>query len=242
MIQFGCPSDRLAWHDEGMPIVTALRRPQSRSGAAATRIVVEIDGEPLATCSDMLIGEFGLRAGRELDQDDLDLLTRRIGETEAIRAAGRLLSQRLMTRSELEKKLSGRQLSPEVVDAALARLEADGYIDDHRYAELFVQSRTARGLGHMRIRADLAKRGVERNIVDEVLKAPSADSESGPELRQSQVQQLVTMVERKYKTADWSDRKSVDRAARYLASRGHGWDVIGPVLDQVRLGPESDAQ
>ena len=71
-----------------------------------------------------------------------------------------LLARRDHSRRELERKLEAQGFTPDLVAAALAELERKGLFRAERFAGSFVRSRVAKGQGPVRIRAELAERGV----------------------------------------------------------------------------------
>src|SRR5690606_33006319 len=77
------------------------------------------------------------------------------------RAIG-LLSRREHSRTELTRKLCHKGLPVEEVESAVARLASDGWQDDTRFAEFLVRSRVSGGHGPIRIRAELATHGLDR--------------------------------------------------------------------------------
>jgi regulatory protein len=81
----------------------------------------------------------------------------------------RLLSQREHSRGELRRKLLERGSAPGPVDALLDHLRDTGLQSDRRFAEALARSRVARGYGPLRIRSDLARRGVAAPLARQVL-------------------------------------------------------------------------
>lgn len=89
----------------------------------------------------------------------------------ALHRALRLLARRAHTRHELARKLRERGEAPADIEAALERLGGLGYLDDHAFAASFVEARGGPrgGWGTARLRVELARRGVARDIVEAVL-------------------------------------------------------------------------
>jgi regulatory protein len=85
------------------------------------------------------------------------------------RAVG-LLARRPHFGSEIERKLRERDYGEEEIEDALKRLRDQGYLDDARLAREFAASRAARsGVGAARVRADLAKRGLDASVAREAI-------------------------------------------------------------------------
>jgi regulatory protein len=87
----------------------------------------------------------------------------------------RLLSQREHSRSELRRKLLERGSAAEAVDELLDHLQDTGLQSDRRFAEALARSRVARGYGPLRVRSDLARRGVAAPLARQVLDALEVD-------------------------------------------------------------------
>jgi regulatory protein len=89
------------------------------------------------------------------------------------------LSHSPKTRHQLAQVLAKRNVSPDAASAALDRIAELGYIDDAAFARAWVESRhRSRGLAHSALRRELIQRGVDRDLIDEVLvEAVSVESE-----------------------------------------------------------------
>ena len=85
-----------------------------------------------------------------------------------------LLESMDRTRAELEKKLQSSEYPGEAVAEALAYVESFGYLDDKRYARHYVECKKE-GRGKARLKMELAQKGVDRNIIEEVLDEAKLD-------------------------------------------------------------------
>jgi len=138
---------------------------------------VHVDGEFVCAVSDAVVARWRLHKGRELEQHDLDRLRGEASQELVLADAYRLLGHRSRSREELRRRLLARQHAPEAVDAALAVLSADGFVDDAEFARSYVaDKRGLTGWGAERIRRGLAALGVESSIVDEALGLADAAS------------------------------------------------------------------
>lgn len=75
--------------------------------------------------------------------------------------AARLLARREHSRAELAAKLRRRGIDEAECGRVLDRLEAAGALSEARFVEQLVAARLRQGYGPLRIRADLAARGVD---------------------------------------------------------------------------------
>jgi regulatory protein len=143
------------------------------------------------------------------------------------RTALDLLARREHSRLELERKLAARDFPDTVIAAALDALEQSGVLVTARFAESFIRSRVAKGQGPLRIRAELAQRGVAEAAAEELLRSADVDWLA-----------LTRTVRRKRFGADPPrDYQERARQARFLQYRGFDSAAVRAALE---LGADSD--
>jgi regulatory protein len=139
---------------------------------------------------------------------------------EAVKSAGRLLSRRPHTVSELRMKLARREFPKAVIDDLVKFLEERKFLDDANFAESYFNELTAKGLGFTRIRLAMRKRGIPPEIFNDVLsRGFSQDDEA---LRAAEALKKRRLHFEREK--DLNKRKQ--KMFRYLASRGFSSAVI----------------
>ena len=100
----------------------------------------------------------------------------RAGRTSAFDAGLRMIVGRDHSVSELRRKLIRRGYLEEEIDAAQQRLMEHGFLGDKRFAERYARRRS-RSLGPLAISAELAARGVDRDLVDAAIQRLGPDTE-----------------------------------------------------------------
>jgi regulatory protein len=112
---------------------------------------------------------------------------------EAMERAGRLLAVRARTEKEIRDRLKEADFDPDVVEAAVLRLTELGLLDDMEFAREWVRERSARkGLGPRALEAELALKGVPKEIVIDVLREETGDEETrAAEVAASYVRKVV---------------------------------------------------
>lgn len=90
------------------------------------------------------------------------------------RALG-FLVRREHSRKELTRKLTSRGLDATEAAAAVERLAGQGWQDDARFAESLVRSRAGNGYGPIRIRAELATHGLDREAIAQAMDGHEGD-------------------------------------------------------------------
>jgi regulatory protein len=133
----------------------------------------------------------------------------------ALDCAFRALARRDHSIAELERKLRERKISEPAAAAVIARLEESGYLDDRRFAERWAEAAVRNGRGYgVRLRQDLSRRGVSREIIEEVLAGIASTC--------GEADALATLAERRFAgfvPAAASDRER-RRVVGYLQRRG----------------------
>lgn len=135
---------------------------------------------------------------------------------QALGMAYNLLAARDHSRLELRRKLARRVPEEAVVEAVLADLESRGLVSDQRFAEAYVDQRCRKGFGPLRIRAELAERGVDGEVVTNCL---DLDESVWREL-------LADVASRKFGTSPVTGRRELARQGRFLEQRGFPVSLI----------------
>lgn len=134
----------------------------------------------------------------------------------------RLLARREHSRLELTLKLRQRGLTDEVIGPVLDEYETNGWLDDERFAEVFVRQRLDAAWGPLKILGELQQRGIHTTPA-------SLDVMTEDEW----VQRAVAVRARKYGLADISgDWPEKQRQARFLASRGFTGGQVERALER----------
>jgi regulatory protein len=136
------------------------------------------------------------------------------------RAALDLLARREHSRRELERKLDARGFAEELIAPTLDALEESGELASARFTESFIRARAAKGQGPVRIRAELAERGIDREQAAELLQRADIDWAA-----------IASSVrDKRFGPQRPSDFKERARQARFLEYRGFDGGQIGSAL------------
>lgn len=139
-------------------------------------------------------------------------------------AAVRLLSVREQSRQELRRKLRARHADAGLIESVLDELGRRGLLSDERFTENYVEQRSRKGYGPLRIRAELAERGVAREVSARWIDEGSYDW--GEILDQAAL--------RRFGDGKATDRRALARRGRFLEQRGFPLSMVGRYLDRVR--------
>lgn len=114
--------------------------------------------------------EYSVCRGAGFSSDQLNTILRRSAEYAARDKAVEYLSRRDHSAFELILKLRKKDYDKETAAAAVEMLKARGYVDDRRFAGLWIESRLKKHPeGRSSLLAGLARKGVSRDTAESVL-------------------------------------------------------------------------
>lgn len=132
-----------------------------------------------------------------------------------------ILGRRAHTKKELTDKLLKKEYSPECVEEAVSYMEQEGYIDDRDYAERYLNDAVElKKHGMARIKQDLLRKGIPREIVEEVIE--NTEKDNGETIKR--------ILETRLPKTDLSDRKQRDRLIGYMLRRGFRYGEVYSAL------------
>jgi regulatory protein len=135
------------------------------------------------------------------------------------------------TRSQLERRLTEKGHSPEVIEEAINRMIEVGVIDDAAFARNYTSSlHDGRGLARKAISRELHQKGIDQETIEEALEGLDADAEHA---------RAVDLVRKKARsTANLEPQARVRRLVGMLARKGYPGNVAFSVVKEV-LAEES---
>jgi regulatory protein len=128
----------------------------------------------------------------------------------------RYLGHRDRTVLEVRRHLEAKRVEPDTIEEAVAELQAQGYLDDARFAQRFVEDRrTLDDWGAERIERKLLAAGVSAELVGAALATRGAEDE---------LDAAVTVLRRRFRTVPEGDRER-ERALGFLVRKGYELEV-----------------
>ncbi len=126
------------------------------------------------------------------------------------------LNRRERTVGELRLQLERKGIGERAAQAAIARLLEDGYLDDGRFALMFVHDkRELDGWGSERIRRELALRGIDRALIETALDRHQAELAGD----QTELDRALALLRRRFPSPP-RERRDRDRALGVLIRKG----------------------
>ncbi len=182
------------------------------------RVSVFIDGKYEFSLSlDELLHQ-KLKNNMELDKSDVKKLKKISADGKLRMRSLEWLLNRPHSEREFRDFLYRKKAEPELIESFVREFSGKGYLDNQKFGEWFVDLQKRRSKSDRDIRAQLFKKGLNRELIDELL----AD-EPGNE-----VERLKELVAKKQKVPRYKNDKL--KFKQYLARQGFSFDSINEVL------------
>ena len=147
--------------------------------------------------------------------------------TDCYTAALRILNYRFNSEAELRRKLARKEFDAAEIDAAIARLRDEKWLDDGRFAAAFVRERQRRRLGRFRIRRELVAAGVEDDVAADALRQNfDAEGERAAALETAR---------RRAARLDLASPADRNKLAAYLLKQGYDAALIRDVVKEIAV-------
>lgn len=193
------------------------------------RFYVFFDNNYKISISDGTLVKFGLRKGDTISDPKLAEILKEEEQISSMNSALNLLRFQSRTRKELHTRLKQKKHPSKNIEQTIDKLEKLGYINDLEYAKSRANFLFQSGKGPYFIKFELLKKGVNENIVNEIIKIYEIPSEKIME-------KLVRITAKKLKTAkSLPSHKTASRILSFLSRNGHSIETSRKVLKNLKL-------
>lgn len=169
---------------------------------------------------------YSLKVGDEISCEQAAELERAYNAQKVKQSAARSLAHHSMSKSDLSRKLRDKGFSDEESEKAADWFEEKGLVDDEAFARATADYYKRRGYGKMRIREELRRRGIEKELIDGTVETlGSSESE------------LCALIEKKLRGKEL-DADNKRRLIAFLTRRGFRFDEIRAAMTDLRLDTE----
>lgn len=204
-----------------MPIITGIVPSAERPG----HVVILVDGVAFATVPERAVERLALAEGGAADAAEPLRPLEGSAQKTYERALG-LLSFRARSAKELTKRLREKGEPAAEVERVIARLLANGLLDDARFAEGRARAGiVGKARSRRRIEQDLAQRGVAREVAGAAVQRVLAEEGT------DEVAVAERAARKKLRTLSRLDPAAQrQKLYAYLARQGHAADVVRRVM------------
>lgn len=197
-----------------MPTVTALEV-QKRN---KNRVNVYLDGEFYCGMEALSAVKFGLKTGVEVDTDKLQ---RSVADSETFSAFNKAvdyLSRAPKTEKQITDYLVRKGYDEQIIDNVRDKLRYYKYIDDERYAEMYVEQ-NSKTKGARRLKQELLAKGISQDKAEQHSTDYASDNYDN-----------ACRLAQKYMRNKTNDLPTLAKLSRYLLSRGYNYDTVNSVV------------
>ncbi len=137
----------------------------------------------------------------------------------------KLIEIRDRTQKEMRTKLLEKGYDEETAEKEIAFLKEYGYIDDERFAAHFTSDAiNLKKWGKSRIRTELLRRGIDRNIIDDAIEEAFSETDDD---------RLYQEMEKRFRGADFGNMKERTRIFNFYLRRGFSPDEIKGAMNRM---------
>ena len=160
------------------------------------------------------IDKYGINEGEELS--NYDEILSEVLIPRAKKRAMHLLEKMDRTKADIRSKLRRNGYPDEAINAAIEYIESYNYLNDERYAYMYVRN-YCNSRSRNRIMQDLYRKGVDKDTINDAIESEYTVDE----------EELINMyiIKRGY-DADNASMKDRDKMFRFLISKGFPLDEI----------------
>lgn len=185
------------------------------------RVNVYLDGEFAFGLS--RITAAWLQVGQEISDEKIGELRNKDGIEVAYQKALKFLSYRPRSEQEVRQNLAKHDVIGDNQDRVIERLQYNGYIDDQKFAQIWVENRSEHRPRSKRMLAyELRQHGIEQNTIDQIL-----DGFDECDLAQRAASKQI----HKYEKLEWVDFQK--KLLNYLSRRGFNYQTSKLIVDHT---------
>lgn len=189
-----------------------------------SKIRVEIDGQFAFVLYKGELSRYGVKQGEELSPENYRIITQEILPKRVKLRAMNLLKSRAYTTMQLREKLRAGEYSEEFIALAIDYVSSFGYLDDRMYAADFVEY-NKESKSKRRIQMDLQKKGISKELFEEVWEETAGDAQ-----KELETKQIKRLMEKKHFCLESASKEEIFKMMGFLYRKGFSTDLIRNVV------------
>ena len=167
--------------------------------------------------------KYKLKNNQELDKAEIKKFKKISADGKLRGRALEWLMNRPHSEREFRDYLYRKKVEPEQIDSLVTEFTEKGYLDNAKFAAWFTELQARRGKSDRAIRSELFKKGIGRDVADEIMLDGAGDESI----------RLKSMIEKKSKLSRYSN--DPQKLAKYLTSQGFSWQAVKEELKLDRF-------
>lgn len=190
------------------------------------RYTVKFDDGREVTSNLSAVTDARLFSGRELSDEEFSAFKALSGKALYFDKAVALVSSRQLSAFELKKKLMEKGAEAEIAEECVSRLTELGLLNDESYALSLARHCVSRGYGVQRLKSELLRRGISRELWNEALCLVEDSDDS-----------IDSLIRRKLRNP--GDRDELRKLSASLYRRGYTAAQIHSALQRFDVEAEN---
>lgn len=190
------------------------------------RVNIYLNGEFAFACSSGLVYYHNLKNGMVVDLKKLSEIVEEDNYIKGKNSALKILEKSFKTEKEMYDKLLQKEYDIKTVDRIMEFLKSYSFINDDKYAELYVKEKI-RVQGKGKIRYSLLNKGIDEDKINFYLNNISSEEE---------MDIAYKLGEKKYKLLCKSENsilKLKKKLGDYLLRNGYNFEIVNEVLNKL---------
>ncbi len=191
-----------------------------------SRVNIYLDNKFAFGISKKTLVDFDLFVGKKISKKEIEKILEKDQKIKALEKSFRLLGIRQRSQKELEEKLKEKGVEAKIIKETIKRLKELGYLDDKKFAKIWLESRKLSHKGKYIVERELKQKGVAEKTIKKIVSqyTPKEEFKIALELAKKKIKNLQKE----------SQHPSLlkQKIARFLLNRGFSWQVIGDILSK----------
>ncbi len=160
-----------------------------------------------------------------ISEEQLSIIRDKVLVRSARERAVRYLTFKDRSEYEILKKLIDAGFDKNVAQNAVDELRTIGYLDDTRYAMKYLSERIrTKALSKKSLGFELKNKGIDKEIIEKALSEFEIDD----------YEVALREGKRKFGKYDLNDKKTEQRAYRFLLHRGFSYEIVNKVIKEMK--------
>ena len=172
--------------------------------------------------------DFGIKIGLEISAEQVEEFKKASEFGKLYQRALEWVLVRPRSKKELYdylyKKVFEKKLDKNYIGGIIEKLENKNYINDAKFAEYYVENRfVKKGISAKRLKMELMKKGVAKEIIEEVLKDSGRDEAE-------EIKKVIAKKRNKYDD---------EKLTQYLCRQGFQYDLVREMIQSSEMDSQS---
>jgi len=209
--------------DSNQRIISSIERQKNRP-----RYNIYINNEYAFAIHEDILLKFQIRKGKEIEDEDIEEVLQAEERHRAEQLALRYLGYKPRTASQIRDYLSKKGFESRDIERVIQSFIEKKYLDDEDYAKLWIDERKRmRPRGRYLLRQELIYRGIEENLVEDVLHQNLSD--------QDEVALITQLMKKKWKPHSFPNGFEMKKKmVPFLQRKGFPLDLILSVINKLK--------